>query len=108
MNLNDFHLFCIQWGARNQAELEKLGYSAPQYNSDYEAGYKPPSKLTYPDSDFDRADTRLKFVDAESRAIIKGLYIDGIASYIKKKYNQEDIDRALRRFLSEFEAVEAA
>lgn len=108
MNLQDFHLFLVQWGAWNQAELSKLGYSSPQYNTDYEAGYKPASRIDYPESDFDHASTRLKFVDPLSRAIIKGIYIDDAAGYIKKKYNQDEIDKALRAFLSEYEVEVAA
>ena len=110
MTLQDFHLFLVPWGAWNRAILEKLDYSGPGYCKDYiptgfDEDYMDEPQTHYAESEFEHANTRLKFVDAENRAIIKGIYLDCREGYFDRKYGEEGISRALRVFLTEFETT---
>ena len=113
MNLNDFHLFLLQWGAWNKSEIEKLNYKGPNFYNEYTPqaysdDYSDDPMVNYPESEFEHANDKLKFVDTENRAIIKGVYLDDAEKYILRSYGEDGVNRALRAFLSEFESVEAA
>ena len=113
MTLNDLNQFLIQWGRWNNAYLESLDCSKPNFFREYlppayEDDYMDAPQDNYAESEFERANTRLKFVDPENRAIIKAIYLDGAESYIDRVYGEDGINRALRAFLSEFEQECAA
>ena len=106
MNLDDTHLFLISWANWNNSEYELLGYSSPQYQADYEAGYKPPSRITYPESDYEYANGVVRRLGVQDRTIIKGIYLDNAKNHIEKQYSLWQRDGALRRFQVEFEDKE--
>ena len=105
MNLTDAHSFLVAWGNWTNAEYSLLGYKSPQYQSDYEAGYKAESRMTYPESDYYGANAAIGKLCAQDRSIIKGIYLDGAKHYIERVYSQFDRDAALRHFLNEYEAM---
>lgn len=108
MNLTHAEQLLSAWGKWVNAEYEKLSYSAPQYNSDYEAGYRHEPSPAYPESSLDMVNVAIKRLCAQDRAILKGIYLDGIRIYIEKAYSQIDRESALRHFLNEYEAREVA
>ena len=108
MNLTDAHSFLVAWGNWVLAEYAKLSYSAPQYNSEYEAGYRHSPANHYLESDYEQADKSIKRLSAQDRAIIKGLYLDGRKSYFEKTFTKEQRDDALKHFLNEYQMMEVA
>ena len=108
MNLTDAHSFLVAWGNWTNAEYSLLGYKSPQYQSDYEAGYKAESRMTYPESDYYGANAAIGKLCAQDRSIIKGLYLDGRKSYFEKTFTKEQRDDALKHFLNEYQMREVA
>ncbi len=108
MNLDHTHVFLVAWGNWNNSEYSLLGYASPQYAVDYEAGYRPPPRIAFPESDYERANSAVRRLDATDRAIIHGIYIDDAKAYIEEAFSEDQRLGALRHFHEEFQIVGAA